>query len=272
MNAPQQLHELTEMIRAVEARGESASSPTEAVLPTGWPQVDAFLGAADNRGGGFSGLRRGAVHEWFGPAPAGRNARADAWLPPLCIMTHLAWQVALCGHRNYVVWVGRRCRPNAAVLLRIDEGFDRRLMDRSIFVDAEKELGLWAIDLALRCEAVGAVIADGQGLDMAATRRLQLAAKVSGGLALLARPPREVGHLSAATTRWLVRQVAGTRRAAWTLELLRFKGAAGAVAGEGPRWALEWNRAKSAVRVSADLAHGPAGASVAAPRSAQRTA
>ena len=60
-------------------------------------------------------------------------------------------------------------------------------------------LTLWAIDLA-RCTAVAAVVADGSRL--AATRRLQLAAESGSALVLCARPPEEIDHLSAATTRW----------------------------------------------------------------------
>lgn len=97
---------------------------------------------------------------------------------------------------------------------------------------------LWAIDTALRCPGVTAVVADGSGLDMAASRRLQLAAARSGALVLLARPPAERGEISAATTRWRVTReespeiadgdegFAPTARGVrWRAELLRAKGA-----------------------------------------------
>ena len=93
---------------------------------------------------------------------------------------------------------------------------------------------LWAIDTALRCRGVTAVVADGTGLNMAATRRLQLAAASTGVLVLLARPPEDLGEISAATTRWSVTRSAprsgshsghGSAALSWDLTLLRAKGA-----------------------------------------------
>ncbi|HEY3244366.1 MAG TPA: hypothetical protein VGM03_13555, partial [Phycisphaerae bacterium] len=48
----------------------------------------------------------------------------------------------------------------------------------------------WAVDQALRCPAVGAVIAPLEKLDDRASRRLQLSAEAGGGLGLLLRPAR----------------------------------------------------------------------------------
>jgi protein ImuA len=64
---------------------------------------------------------------------------------------------------------------------------------------------LWAMEEALRCRAVGAVIGEMRSarIDRVATRRLSLAAADSGALALLLRaaPDEEP---SAAATRWIV--------------------------------------------------------------------
>lgn len=101
------------------------------------------------------------------------------------------------------------------------------LIERSIFAAPEDaSLRLWTIDTALRCPGVTAVVADGSGLGMAATRRLQLAATSSGALVLLARPPGEEREVSAATTRWRVgRQESARDGPAWSATLLRAKGA-----------------------------------------------
>ena len=101
------------------------------------------------------------------------------------------------------------------------------LIERSIFAaPKDASLRLWTIDTALRCPGVTAVIADGSGLGMAATRRLQLAATSSEALVLLARPPGEEREVSAATTRWRIsrRESAGDGPA-WSATLLRAKGA-----------------------------------------------
>ena len=101
------------------------------------------------------------------------------------------------------------------------------LIERSIFAaPRDASLRLWTIDTALRCPGITAVVADGSGLGMAATRRLQLAATSSGALALLARPPGEEREVSAATTRWRVGRRGGVGDGpAWSATLLRAKGA-----------------------------------------------
>jgi protein ImuA len=64
---------------------------------------------------------------------------------------------------------------------------------------------LWAMEEALRCRAVAAVIGEVRygEIDPVAVRRLSLAAGTSGALALLLRaaPPRDA---STAATRWIV--------------------------------------------------------------------
>ena len=229
------------------------------------------------------GVRRSAVHEWFGVAGQG-DVRPDAaapprrfWSPPLCVLTHLAWQAMArdgVGHRR-VLWIGPRCWPHARVLVCDGLG-GRRLLKRSIFADPPDAASrLWAIDLALRSGAVVAVVADGSGMDMAATRRLQLAAEAGRAPALLARPPHELSQLSAADTRWLVRADpeparnhpldptnllarAPPRRPRWIIELRRCKRARTYDQTHAtPRWALEWHRGNHAVVVSADLVDRP---------------
>jgi protein ImuA len=112
---------------------------------------------------------------------------------------------------------------------------------------------LWATDLALRSRAAALVIADGSGFDLAATRRLQLAAEAGDGLCLLARPPWEQRELSAAATRWLVScappQSTNQR---WTVQLLRCKGQQPA-SNLQRVWILEQDHATGALRVAADV-------------------
>jgi hypothetical protein len=122
-----------------------------------------------------------------------------------------------------VVWIGRRLWPYLVPGGR--EG-DARLVRRSVFVDPPDDGGrLWAIDLAIRSAAVATVVADGSGLDLARTRRLQLAAEHASALVLVARPPAERDQLSAAAVRWLVRAApSADTTPRWIVELLRCKG------------------------------------------------
>jgi len=238
-----------ERLRGLLGSVDGVSGP-DRLVASGWPRTDRAL-----RGG----LARGAVHEWYAERPplsllvhlarrglaCGARERDDS------------------GSR--VLWIGREVWPYPRVLaddleLRSRDAEDRLpdagdeaalhvealelvprmprttrsaerrpdLLARSLFVDAPfGALRLWAIESALRSPAVAAVVAHGQGLDMAATRRLQLAAEAGGGLGLLARPLAERGGLSAAATRWWVRRLrarAEPARPSWTLALVRRKG------------------------------------------------
>ncbi len=215
----------------------------------------------------------GLVHEWFldidiGDSAAGLTARS--------VFVHLAWMA--CGSASdvrRVLWIGRACWPDPAALIRpvvttsddrapppMDPGspwrsnasedvaacddvsgggatLDDGLARRSVFIDPPDAASrCWAIDLAARSPAVRMVIADGAGLTMSETRRLQLAARAGGAFLLLARRPSELGELSAAATRWRITPRPPTnddseshasrrsdRRAPhWTIELLRCKG------------------------------------------------
>lgn len=172
-------------------------------------------------------LSFGALHEWFGvgdgeAARRGGGAWAGEWSLPMGL---LMW-VARCASGSEagvrprrVVWIGRRCWPYPRAM-------GRGLLACSIFVDAVcRDERVWASDLAMRCGAVAAVVADGSGLTMAETRRLQLAAGAGDTMGLIARPAGERGVLSAAKTRWLVScRPSPEDQPRWRVELLRCKG------------------------------------------------
>lgn len=177
------------------------------------------------------GLARQSVHEWLGlgPLPALRNS-PHRWSPPLAVLVHLARQTVLVSRRTNaplsICWIGRRVWPSVHTLrgpADAVQGDD--LLPRSLFVDAPDPASrLWAIDLAARCAGV-LVIADGSRLDMAATRRVQLAAEAGGWMVHLARPPQESVSLSAAATRWrLEREASPVDQPRFGIELLRSKG------------------------------------------------
>jgi len=238
-------------------------------------QLREAIAAIEHHGCGSEGGRHGSclpsgddmpmppgVHEWFGVADSSfmprmpRMPRMSRWIPPLGILLYLARRSLGCsdGHAG-VVWIGRRCWPFLQGLSPDDR---RVLLQQSIFIDPPDDMSrLWAIDLAARCPAVAAVVADGSRLDMAATRRLQLAAEAGSALVLCARPPEEIDHLSAATTRWRVRCASSSDKIPrWNVELLRCKG----MRPEG-QWTVEWRSAqaktKGSIVVHAALADRP---------------
>lgn len=193
------------------------------------------------------GLAFGKVHEWLGVLEPDETPGGKRWSPPLTLLTHLV-RGALERADNAqarVLWITRR---GAASLTPFPASFAgegaRDALACSIFVYAPlPEQRLWAIDLALRSRAATAVVADGTGLDLAATRRLQLAAEASGAICLLARPPWEHAALSASATRWLIRSaVSPSHSRRWTVSLLRCKGTQ--PAPEATRlWTLERDHA-----------------------------
>ena len=226
-----QLAQLREAIAAIEhGRRDQSGSPASAFGDDALPMPPG-------------------VHEWFGLADNScmsctprtpRTRRTPEWIPPLGILLYLARR-SLKDNRTGVVWIGRRCWPFLQGLAPDDRGV---LLRQSIFIDPPDDMSrLWAIDLAARCPAAAAVVADGSRLDMAATRRLQLAAEAGSALVLCARPPEEIDHLSAATTRWRVRCASSSDKIPrWNVELLRCKG----MRPDG-QWTVEWRSAQTQI-------------------------
>ncbi|MGQ0626696.1 MAG: hypothetical protein ACT4PL_01190 [Phycisphaerales bacterium] len=204
MPSPSSIADLRERIRGIESSRAHHAAPTLPRAPTSpadhpWP---------------VTALPFGAIHEWF----------ASDRAPPIGLLLHAAAALLLNAppHTAHVVFIGRPVWPSIFALRA------HRLTAAAMFIDPPPDDDrLYAIDLALRSPAVRIVIADGAGLDLAATRRLQLAARPAphGSLALLARPARERVTLSAATTRWAVEPAPSTHpRPGWRVRLLRMKG------------------------------------------------
>lgn len=233
------------------ATGVSASS---AAFPTGLTPIDGVL----PRGG----LAYGQVHEWIGVepsiagAPHASAARLTHWAPPLTLLLEVAWRGTTGvsgGAHGRAVWIGERVWPYPACLGRVDSPC-RLDLDACLFVRAPAPADrLWATDLALRSRAARVVVVDGSGLDLASTRRLQLAAEIGGGVCLLARPPREQDRLTASATRWRVSHApCPSPHRRWTVELVRCKGMPPSTLARSA-WILEQDRETRALRVVADV-------------------
>ena len=116
-------------------------------------------------------------------------------------------------------------------------------LDRVLHVSTRRSQDLaWTVMEALRCSQVSAVIALLDGLDLTESRRLQLAAEVSGATGFL------VGHAASAPiaspiTRWKISSVIGKARhrfdePIWALDLLYCRG------GRPGSWTVEWRDRK----------------------------
>lgn len=190
----------------------------------------ACAGAATTAGAEATGAK----------SPSGREPWMDPWMDP---------------------WMGGSPRPRsgrvdparfgdatwvlASSESRRERDFDRRLLEASWCLDpsgGEIEARAWAIEQAVRCRGVVAVVADGRGFRMPLTRRLHLAAKSAEAngeptLLLLLREPNDANAISAASTRWRVspRSHAASEDDTdfgWSVALIRRRGAFAAAFSE----------------------------------------
>jgi len=197
-------------------------------LPLGIPAVDGVLGG---------GLFRGALHEIA--------AASEAHLPAA---TGFALGLAALARDNkHLVWIAEdmTLAENGAPY---GAGLDAFGLSPQYLIAvsvAHRPELIWAMEEALRCRAVGAVIGEvRQGvLDAVAVRRLSLAANDGGALAFLLRtqPSRDA---STAMTRWTVETAASDRKLVG--QYLEFGAPRFAVhlarnrRGPTASWILEW--------------------------------
>ena len=189
-------------------------------LPLGIAAIDAALGG---------GLARGALHEIAAPSEA-HLAAATGFALGLISSCRLLW----IAEGMALSESGAPYGPGLDAFKLVPE----RLL--TVNVAHRRDL-LWAMEEALRCRAIGAVIGEWRHgeIDMVAMRRLSLAAAESGALALLLRGAPSI-EASTAATRWIVG--AAPSAAAHGPGLPRF--AAHLVRNRrGPieSWILEWS-------------------------------
>jgi protein ImuA len=171
----------------------------------------------------------GTIHEMICPTP--EQAAATGGLMAGVLGT-LMQQGGAC------LWVStsRKLFPSSLTVFNIDP-------DRMIFVDLQREKDvLWAMEEALKCEGLAAVIAEVRDISFAQSRRLQLAvesSKVTGFL--LRNDPRKQGTTTC-VARWQISslpsetedELPGVGFPRWQVDLLRVRN------GSPGSWKLEW--------------------------------
>jgi protein ImuA len=251
--ASPRLEALKAQVRAIERAG-SARAGRES-LPFGIDEVDSRL--AD--GGLAMALHEAAA---AGPAP-GDEAAATLFLAAA------AARFAIARGEGQVLWALTRRDLFAPGLAQagLTPG---RLLYAECRNDAE---ALAVMEEGVRHGALAAVIGEVGRADMAATRRLQLAAEESGTPALLLRRWRKADMdplmvPSAACTRWRIGcapssplPYPGIGRARWQIELARQRG------GPPHSWLLETPDAEARLALPA-----PAGDRADRPEGAERKA
>ncbi len=178
--------QLRQTLRALEKPAGIDSDP--GCQPLGIAAIDGALGG---------GLSRGALHEI---AAAGEAHLAAAAGFALAVSARGA-------ARKSTVWIAEdmALAESGAPYGPGLESFGLAPEHLLTVAAARTRDLLWAMEEALRCRAVAAVIGELRAgeIDMVAVRRLSLAAAESGALALLLRaaPPHDA---STAATRWIV--------------------------------------------------------------------
>lgn len=275
-------------------------------VPTGWSAVDGALGGGLIRGA-IHDLVGPEGEPWIAPhamlvhlvaqarsADPGRGGAvlwigARTWPAPWVLMPRPAGGKARApGGRDGVEsrgafgaapggtsgWAGcddlvdemraEGCRPADAALLH-----------DSLLVDAPDAQGRSsAAEIALEIGDVAALVIDGEGFDLTASRRLQLAGERrrragDAPLIVLARPEREASRPLSSASRWVVRRMAGgpgrSGAPAWCLtrvrcrppqpdRSIRVSDRPGMHGAEARRWILEWDDASDSVALVAALA------------------
>ena len=119
--------------------------------------------------------------------------------------------------------------------------------DRFVFVDLHKEKDvMWAMDEALKCDALSAVVGEMQELSFTESRRLQLAVEKSRVTGFVLRTnPRRIST-TACVSRWKINPVLsepidgmpGLGFPQWKVELLRIRN------GKPGSWNIKWEGGK----------------------------
>ncbi|MGQ9366880.1 ImuA family protein [Azospirillum sp. ST 5-10] len=218
-------------IRRLEGIGGVAEGRA---LPLGLADLDAALPDG--------GLPLGCLHEVAAADPGAGTAFAAVLLARLVAVG-----------RGPAVWIVRGRDLHAPGLAAYGLGPERLIAVRARR-DAE---ALWAMEEALRCRALAAVLGEVGTVDLTASRRLQLAAEAGGVTGLLLPRDARPGAASAAVTRWRIAAVPsvcrpgepGVGAPCWRAELLRCRG------GRPGAWWLEW---RDGALVAAEAAAGAA--------------
>jgi protein ImuA len=171
----------------------------------------------------------GAIHEMVCPEPEQQAATGGLLSGLLAVLMR---QGGAC------IWIStyRRLFPPALKSFEVQP-------DQLIFIDVQREKDvLWAMEEALKCEGLGAVIGEVRAISFAQSRRLQLAvesSKVTGFL--LRNDPRKAGATTC-VARWQVNPLPsrledglpGVGFPRWQVDLLKVRN------GTPGSWKLEW--------------------------------
>ncbi len=159
---------------------------------------------------------------------------------------------ALMGDTGTILWISssRTLFPPALRNFGIQP-------DRFIFIDLKKEKDvLWAMEEALKCNGLSAVVAEIKEIDFTTSRRLQLAVEQSDVTGFILRNNVHKLAPSACVSRWKITPLQsesidglpGIGFPTWRVELIRMRN------GKTGTWAMQWIEGRLVERTKV-LAH-----------------
>lgn len=171
----------------------------------------------------------GALHELVCPTP--EHAAATAGFIAGILGT-LMKQDGAC------LWIGssRKLFPSSLSVFNVEP-------DRVIFIDLKREKDvLWVTEEALKCEGLSAVIAELQDINIAQSRRLQLAVESSKVTGFILRTDLNKAKTNTCAARWRISPISsetqdglpGVGFPRWQVELLKVRN------GNPGAWRMEW--------------------------------
>lgn len=144
----------------------------------------------------------------------------------------------LMKQRGTCLWIGssRKLFPSSLSMFNVEP-------DRMVFIDLKREKDvLWAAEEALKCEGLTAVIAELQDINIAQSRRLQLAVESSKVTGFILRTDIHKAKTTTCVARWRISSIPsetedglpGVGFPRWQVELLKVRN------GNPGIWRIEW--------------------------------
>jgi protein ImuA len=172
----------------------------------------------------------GAVHEFISKEPEDATA-TNGFIAGLA--SKLMQQNRIC------IWIStkRAIFPPALKLFGIEP-------EQIVFIDLSRQKdALWAIEEALKCEALAAVVGELRELSFTESRRMQLAVEKSNVTGFIHRINPRTENIVACVTRWKITTMAsvvddempGVGFPRWNVELLKVRN------GKPGVWQIEWS-------------------------------
>jgi len=173
---------------------------------------------------------RGAVHELISDTS---EAAASTSGFMAVVLNTLMQQTGFC------LWISTR--PRRSIYAPALKAFGIT-PERILFVDANKADALWAIEEALKCNALTAVVGELTELSFNESRRLQLAVEQSQVTGFIHRFQPKSENAVACVSRWKITPLASTAPdglpglgfACWNVQLLKIKN------GKPGEWQVRW--------------------------------